>query len=336
MQAGTPTKLQPAPAWQVWLALWTVYIVWGSTYLGIRVVVESAPPLLSTGTRFFLAGAIVYAWLRLRRGREAVRLEPRLLGAAAVVGCLLIAGPALVAIVEQEAPSHFAALIFASIPLWIVMLRALFGERPRRSVYLGVLAGYAGVAILVLPGDRPTGVDAAAVALLLLAALSWAIGSFWSRHLPVPRDAFLATAATTVCGGIAAFAVGLGRGEASDLHLGAITARSWIAFAYLILVGSVIGFSAYVWALKHAPISKVATYAYVNPVVALFLGWAILSEDVTASSLIGAAVIVASVAWVVSREGEDATPAPEPEGEAYTEAYASGLKSSPERTLGKK
>jgi drug/metabolite transporter (DMT)-like permease len=294
------------PEWRVWLALWTVYIVWGSTYLGIRVVVETAPPLISAGARFASAGLLVYAFLLLSHGREGVRMSLRQAAGASAVGvCLILGGNGMVSIAEQTVPSSFAALIYASIPLWIVLLRAFARERPSNATLIGVAVGYLGLAILLLPGARPGEVSVGWALVLCAGAFSWAIGSFYSRQLPLPGDAALAMAATTIGGGAVTLTVGFLVGEGSDLDFGALSARSLFAFVYLVLIGSVVGFSAYVWLLKNAPISKVATYAYVNPVVALFLGWLILSEQIRPSSLIGAAVIVASVAFVVTRESGD-------------------------------
>jgi drug/metabolite transporter (DMT)-like permease len=294
------------PEWRVWLALWTVYIVWGSTYLGIRVVVETVPPLIGAGARFGTAGLLVYAFLFLRHGRERVRLSLRQTAGAFAVGtCLVLGGNGMASIAEQTVPSNFAALIYASIPLWIVVLRAFAGERPPNATLGGVAVGYLGLAILLLPGGRPGEVSLDWALVLCAGAFAWSVGSFYSRQLPLPDDAALATAATTICGGAVALTVGLVVGEGSELNFGALSGRSLVAFVYLILIGSVVGFSAYVWLLKNAPISKVATYAYVNPVVAMFLGWLILSEDISLSSLGGAAVIVASVAFVVTRESAD-------------------------------
>jgi drug/metabolite transporter (DMT)-like permease len=222
-----------------------------------------------------------------------------------VGACLVLGGNGMASIAEQTVPSSFAALIYASIPLWIVLFRVFQRERPPNATLVGVAAGYLGVAILLLPSGRPGDVTVGWALVLCAGAFAWAIGSFYSRQLPLPDDAALATAATTICGGAIALTVGFVVGEGSDLDFGALSARSLIGFVYLILIGSVVGFSAYVWLLKHAPISKVATYAYVNPVVALFLGWLILSEAITLPSLIGAAVIVASVAFVVTRESAD-------------------------------
>jgi drug/metabolite transporter (DMT)-like permease len=303
-QVGDPPVAPPE--WRVWLALWTVYIVWGSTYLGIRVVVETAPPLISAGARFCAAGLLVYGFLLFRHGREGVRLSLReTAGAFAVGACLVLGGNGLASVAEQTVASSLAALIYASIPLWIVLFRAVARERVPNATLIGVAVGYLGLGILLLPGGRPSDVSVGGALVLCAGAFAWAIGSFYSRQLPLPDDAALATASTTICGGAVALVVGFVVGEGSDLHFGALSARSLVAFVYLILIGSVVGFTAYVWLLKNAPISKVATYAYVNPVVALFLGWLLLSEDIRFSSLIGAAVIVASVAFVVTRESAD-------------------------------
>ena len=295
---------RPAPAWQVWTALGIVYVVWGSTYLGIRVLVETTPPLLSTGARFLCAGTIIWAVVLLRGGRAAARPARRELGAALLVGAFLIPGATgLVAVAEDRgAPSSYAALIFASIPLWVVLLRRLTGEHPPARAYVAIAAGYAGVALLLFGGERPAGVALGSALLLVVAALSWSIGSVWSRHLPAPPDAALTTAMTTTCGGILALAAGTLRGEWGEFDAGAVSGRSIAAFAYLVLVGSVIGFSAFVWLVQHAPISKVTTYAYVNPVVALVLGRIAFDEPVPAAALAGAVVVVGSVAAVVRAE----------------------------------
>jgi drug/metabolite transporter (DMT)-like permease len=298
-----------APAWQIWTALGILYVVWGSTYLGIRVLVETVPPLISTGARFCCASALLLAWLLARGGREAVRVTRGELRGALLVGTLLIGGTGLVAVAEERgAPSSYAALIFASIPLWVVLLRRLTGEHPPAQTYLGVAAGYVGVALLLLPGERPAGVDVVAAVMLVVAALSWSVGSVASRHVPAPASAPLATVLTTGAGGLAMLLAGTIDGEWAQMDWGAVSGRSAAAFAYLVLIGSIVGFSAFVWALHHAPISQVATYAYVNPVVALILGRIFFTEPVSALALAGAAVIVASVAFVVRHEADPVEP----------------------------
>lgn len=305
-----PAARPPAvPAWRVWTALAILYVVWGSTYLGIRVLVETVPPLLSTGARFCCASALLVAWLAARGSGAALRVTAAQVRAGLLVGTLLIGGTGLVALAEERgAPSSYAALIFASIPLWVVLLRRLTGERPPTQTYLGVATGYAGVALLLLPGERPAGVDVLAAAMLVVAAFSWSVGSVASRHLPAPERAALATALTTGAGGLAVLLAGTVAGEWGAMDWSAVSGRSAAAFAYLVLVGSIVGFSAFVWLLHHAPISQVATYAYVNPVVALVLGRLAFREPVSALALAGAAVIVASVAFVVRHEAEPVEP----------------------------
>ncbi|MFN2389888.1 MAG: EamA family transporter [Actinomycetota bacterium] len=287
----------------VWIALSTVYLVWGSTYLAIRVVVETMPPLLTAGVRFLIAGAIVYLWILARRGRAAVRVTRREVLAASVVGgALLLGGNGLVSIAELTVPSALAALIIASTPLWVILLRAVTGEKVSRLTLGAVAVGFAGVGILVLPGNRPDGVELWGILLLIVAAANWATGSFLSQRLALPGDPFLSTGIQMLCGGAILIAAGLVRGEASSLEVAAFSGASLAGLAYLIVFGSLVAFTAYVWVLQNAPISRVATYAYVNPVVAIFLGWAILSEEITATTLVGAAVILTSVAFTLGKE----------------------------------
>jgi drug/metabolite transporter (DMT)-like permease len=292
-----------APAWLVWAALWTVYIVWGSTYLAIRVTVETLPPLLTGGVRFLVAGLIVYTVLALKRGWTGVRVTmPELLSSALVGGALLLGGNGLVVLAERDAPSSLAALIIASVPLWVVLFRYLASESVARATLAGVALGFGGVAILVLPGDRPGDATLASILLLVAAAAFWASGSFASTRLTLPRDPFTSTAVQMLLGGVWLVAAGLIRGEGSNIDVASFSAASIWAFLYLVVFGSLLAFTAYVWLLQNAPISKVATYAYVNPVIAIVLGWVILSEQLTTNMLIGAAVIVASVAFIVTKE----------------------------------
>ena len=291
-----------APGWMVWSALWVIYIVWGSTYLAIRVTVETLPPFLSAGARFFLAGAIVYAVLALRKGVAAIRVTKRELGASALVGAaLLFGGNGLVSVAEQEVSSSLAALIIASVPLWVILLRTLTGEKVSRGTLVGVAIGFAGVAVLSLPGGDSSA-NVVGLLTLVVASASWAAGSFFSSRLPLPRDPFVSTAAQMLTGGLVLIVAGLVTGEASGLDPSEFSGASISAFAYLVTVGSLFAFTCYVWLLQNAPISKVATYAYVNPVIAIFLGWLILSESITTTILVGAAVIVSSVAFIVTKE----------------------------------
>lgn len=299
-----------APEWLVWVALITVYIVWGSTYLAIRVTVETLPPLLAMGTRFILAGLIMYSILLIKRGRQGVRVTPRELVSCVIVGaCLFLFANGMVAIAEQELPSSLAALIIASVPLWVIALKAVIGERTTFASLIGIVVGFSGVAILVMPGNRPAGVPTWSVILIIVASFSWALGSILSTRLSMPKDLLVSSAYQMMGGGIVLVIGGAVRGEAAGFDSSAWSGASIAAFGYLITIGSLVGFTAYAWLLQNAPITKVSTYAYVNPVVAILLGWAIVDEEITATTLIGAAVIVASVAVIVRKESK---PQPEP------------------------
>jgi drug/metabolite transporter (DMT)-like permease len=203
---------------------------------------------------------------------------------------------------ELHVPSGVAALVIASVPLWVILYRRLGGERIPRATLAGVAVGFTGVALLLLPGGSGGGTRLLSFVFVCLAAPCWALGSYLSKRRVLPRDPFLSTALQMMLGGGVSLLVGAATGELGDVHPGAFSGRSLAGFAYLICVGSLVAFTAYVWVLQHAPISKVATYAYVNPVIAIFLGWAILSENVTATILVGAGVVVASVAAIVRRE----------------------------------
>jgi drug/metabolite transporter (DMT)-like permease len=292
-----------APGWLVWVALWTVYIVWGSTYLAIRITLETLPPLLTAGLRFTIAGPIVLLVLRLKKGRGSTRITGPQLRSCAVIGvALLLGGNGLVTLAERTVPSALTALIIASVPLWVVLLRFISKERVATGTLIGVAIGFVGVSVLVMPGNRPAGATISGMLLIVLAAASWAIGSFISPKLTLPKDPFVSTGYQMIAGGAALALTAAMRGEFSGIDVSSFSAASVWAFVYLIVAGSLLAFTAYVWLLQNAPISKVATYAYVNPVIAIFLGWLILDEAITSYILIGAAVIVASVAVIVRRE----------------------------------
>jgi drug/metabolite transporter (DMT)-like permease len=300
-----------APTWLVWSALWVVYLVWGSTYLAIRYVVETMPPMLAGGVRFIAAGAIMQVVLMIRRGARGVAVTGKEVIACALVGgALLFGGNGLVMVAEQEIPSGLAALVVAAVPLWVVVLRAIFRDRVPRATLISVIIGFIGVGVLVLPGSSGGTATTAGVLTVVLASAFWASGSFFSRRLPLPEDPFTSTTIQMVLGGLIMLVVGLLAGEGSRVDFDAISTSSTIGLVYLIFIGSLLAFTAYTWLLQHAPISKVATYAYVNPVVAIFLGWALLDEPVTAAIAVGATIIVGSVAYIVRRESK---PAPEPE-----------------------
>lgn len=311
MRAETPQR--EAPDWMIWAALWVVYIVWGSTYLAIRVTVETMPPLLVGGVRFIIAGGVMYLVLAIRRGLRANRITGReLMGATFVGTALILGGNGLVMIAEQYVPSGIASLLIATVPLWVILFRTLAQDRVPRGTLGGVVLGFAGVALLLLPGEKPDGAPILGMFGLLLAAFFWALGTFSSRRVSLPSDPFLSTAVQMTMGGLSSFVVGSVRGEAASLDFASFSVSSVLATVYLIVVGSWLAFTAYVWLLQHAPVSKVATYAYVNPVIAVFLGWLVLAEEITAFVLAGAAVIVSSVAFIVRRESAVAAkPSPE-------------------------
>jgi drug/metabolite transporter (DMT)-like permease len=290
-------------------ALAVVYVVWGSTYLAIRVMVEDVPPLLGAGTRFLLAGALLYAWVAARR--PAARVTRSELAACALVGTLLMfGGNGLVTMAERDVPSGLAALLIASVPLWVIVLRSLWGERPRRATTLGVAFGFIGVAVLLAPGQRPDGVSLGACLLVVVAAMCWASGSFAGSRLPMPGDPLRSTALQMLFGGAAMTAVAVPAGEPWALDVGGISGDSWLAYAFLVFIGSIVAFTAYAWLLRNVPISTVATYAYVNPVIAVVLGAIVLSEPVGVATIAGMAIIVASVAYTMRTEGTERAPEP--------------------------
>ena len=300
--------LDHEPRWLGPLALATIYVVWGSTYLAIRVMVEDIPPLLGAGVRFVIAGTIMYAWLVWRRPRAARTISGAQLAGAAFVGVLLMfGGNGLVTVAEQEVPSGLAALLIASVPLWVIALRGSIGrERVPNTTLLSVAVGFAGVALLVLPGDRPEDAPLAWSLLVVAAAILWASGSYATNRVALPEDVLTATTWQMLIGGGSMVVVGLALGEVGQVHLEDISADSWAAFIFLVFIGSIAAFTAYNWLLQNVAISTVATYAFVNPVIAVFLGWLILDEEITGFVVAGTAVIVASVAFVVLSTAERA------------------------------
>jgi drug/metabolite transporter (DMT)-like permease len=282
---------------KVWVALGAVYVIWGSTYLGIEMAGETIPPLLAAGSRFVVAGVLMAGWVLWRRGAAAFRVSRVELASAALIGLLLPGANALLFLAERDVPIGLASLVIASVPLLVVVLRLAGGERPSRSAIAGVVIGFAGIAILVRPGGG--GATATGLALVIASAVAWAVGSYLSSRLPLPRDAFAATALEMLAGGLVLLPIGL---LFTDFEPSQWTTRSILAWWYLVVFGSLVGYTAYVWLLHHAPLGKVATYAYVNPVVAIALGAIVLDEALTWQILLGAAIVLASVAVVVRRE----------------------------------
>lgn len=292
-----------APEWQVWTALLIVYIVWGSTYLAISVVDETMPPLLTAAVRHLSAGVIVWLLLVVRHGRGSFRISRNELGGAAFVGlCLLLGGNGLVVLGERDVPSGLAALIIAIVPLFVVMLRRIFGDRVAFGTYAGVGLGFAGVAVLIVPHGISGDVSLFGMLLLVAASLSWAAGTFSASRIRLPRDPLATAGIQMLAGGASLLVAGLLTGELGLVHVDRFSTASLVSLLYLIVFGSVIAYTAYTWLLQNTSVSRVATYAYVNPLVAILLGAAILNEKIDSVILIGAAMIVVSVVIVIRTE----------------------------------
>jgi drug/metabolite transporter (DMT)-like permease len=282
-----------------------VYVLWGSTYLAIRFGVETLPPFLMAGTRHLTAGLLLFAWTRMRGEPRPDRHNWQT--AFFVGGLMLLGGNGLVTWAEKRVPSGLAALIVASVPLWMALIDGIQKRiRPRLPVVVGLLSGLAGLLMLVAPGHfggngRPDLLGAGA---LLLAALCWTTGSLYSRHhARLPQSVLTSTAMQMIGGGTLLWLVGLAAGEGARLDLTAVSARSLASLAYLIVFGSLVGFSAYVWLLRATTPARVSTYAYVNPVIAVFLGWTFAGEAVTLRIVLATIAIVGSVALIIRYGG---------------------------------
>jgi len=309
------TALLPAPAWQVWGALLIVYVVWGSTYLGIRIVVETMPPLLSLGIRFGLAAVIMGTVLVIRRGPRVLRVtRAELLGALLIGGLLLGIGNGGVMLGERDVPSAMAALIVGVIPLVVLIIRRLMGETIDRTQVIGVTAGLIGLVVLVAPLGLSGTVAPLGIFLLLGSTIGWAYGSVLSRVVRLPRDPFVTTFYQFLAGCLFGFIMSGLTGEMANVHPSSWSPQSLVALAYLVVFGSLIAFSAFTWLLQHAPVTRITTYAYVNPVVAVALGWFVLGEVITPPMILGATMILGSVALIVRlQRSPKAAPEPIPE-----------------------
>ena len=289
---------------RVWIALGTVYVIWGSTYLGIELTGETIPPLFAVGVRFVAAALLMFGFTAWQRGRDALRVSRAELGSCVVIGALLPGANAILFVAERHVSTGVSALIIGAVPLWIVLMRTATGDRPPRAALVGVLVGFCGLAILA----RPTGgTPLWAMLLVVCSSLMWATGSFLSSRLPLPSDSFAATSFEMLAGGLILLPIGL---ATTHPHFSHFSGRSIFGFFYLVTFGSVVGYTAYVWLLDNAPLGRVATYAYVNPVVAIALGAIVLHESITWTIGIGAALVLACVAIVVRRETETPTPVP--------------------------
>jgi drug/metabolite transporter (DMT)-like permease len=314
--AAVPPTATAAPEWQVWTALWIIYIVWGSTYFAIAVIVDTLPPMLIGGFRFTIAGLVLVGVIAARSGLEPFRaIGRRELIGAAIVGCLLsTGGNGLVMVGEQYIASGLAALIVAAVPMWVVLFRWRTGDRVASKTLIGVAFGFVGVGLLLLPGGgghaEPLGFF-----FVLMASLCWSTGTFLGSKISLPSSPVVSTGVQMTIGGLLGIVIGLAIGEGGQIHSDALETDAIIAFVYLIVVGSLLAYTTYSWLLQNAPVSKVATYAYVNPVIAILLGSLFRDETITLTIIAGAGLIIGAVAIVVRTEsGRAREPAPTREG----------------------
>jgi drug/metabolite transporter (DMT)-like permease len=291
---------------RVWLALLTIYLVWGSTFIALAITVRDLPPLLSMAIRHLIAGALLLAWALPRGEREGDRVGwPQVIAGFVFGGLLFLLGHGSLAWAQQTVPAGVAALLVGSIPIWMALLdRVVFGKRLRSSAYVGFALGFAGLAFLIDPfgaGD----VDRVGAFVIILGALAWSAGSLYSRGAALPKRPLVAAGLGAVCGGILLLAVSIAGGEVAQATW---SAQSLGALAYLVVVGSLVGFTAYVWLLRAAPVSLVATYAYVNPIVAVALGALLLGETISLQMLVAGVAIVVAVALILRASGAAVEP----------------------------
>jgi len=297
---------------KIWLALLTVYIFWGGTYLFIHFAVETIPPFFMAGSRFLLAGAILYIWRRLAGDPAPTRGQ--WLHAAAVGLLLLMGGNGLLSLAEQHVATGISSLIIGSVPLWMTTIEALRpgGVRPKWLGIIGLVIGFGGIALLVAPsliGGKSVNAPPLGIIALLFSAFFWSLGSIYSRVAHLPKSILLATGMEMLAGGVGLFLAGTFTGEWRLLVLAQISVRSWFAMLYLVLFGSMAGYTAYAWVLRAAPVSLVSTYAYINPLVAILLGSLFAQETLTVHVLISAAIIIGSVV-LINLSRRTASPAP--------------------------
>jgi drug/metabolite transporter (DMT)-like permease len=291
---------RPSTRASVIAAFAAVYVVWGSTYLAIRYAVQTMPPLLMAGARFSVSGVMLYAWARARGAPRPTAVEWRV---AVVTGVLMLClGNGSVGWAEQRIPSALAALIVAVVPLWMVVFDWMLpgGERPTLSVIAGVVVGLGGLVVLVGPEHVDTNgpVDIVGALVLVAASMAWAFGSVYNSRGARPESATMSTGLQMLGGSVALVASGLALGEGHRASISQISAASWVGWLYLVTFGSLIGFTAYIYLLKEVSPAKASTYAYVNPVVAMLLGWAIAGEAITPRTLVAATIILGGVALI--------------------------------------
>ncbi len=295
---------------KVWFALVTVYLVWGSTYLGIALVIETAPPLLSMGLRFFAAFVVLAIILLIIKGKNALKVKKEELLSSLFLGGLLLGfGIGNLTLAERYVPSGIAALIIAALPIWVIIFQRIAGIKARRINLIGIFIGLIGVAIIVLPGGTgpAPGADPTKVKfwmfMILIGNIAWAFGTFMTQRIPIPKDPFVLTTYEMLFGGLVLTIASYFNGERFKLELisNMSTTSKW-AWVYMVLIGSIVGYGAYIWLLNNTSLSLASTYAYVNPVIAVLLGLLILNEPVDWPLFLGGAVVLSGVALVVSGE----------------------------------
>ncbi|MBI5030910.1 MAG: drug/metabolite exporter YedA [Chloroflexi bacterium] len=302
--------------WSIMAALGAVYIIWGSTYLAIRFAIETLPPFLMAGTRFLIAGAILYAAMRFSGVQAPKRVHWR--STAIIAALLLFGGNGGVVWAEQFVPSSVTAVIIATTPLWMVLLDWWRnGVRPTTGVVIGLLLGLVGIALLVGQGKLDGGnqINPIGAGVLIFATLSWAVGSFYARYAKLPSAPLLGTGMEMLVGGVLFLIAGSVTGEWGRLRLEQVSLQSLVALGYLIVFGAIVAFSAFTWLLRVTPLSIASTYAYVNPVVAVFLGWALAGETLTLQTLMATVVIVTAIVFITTRQVRRPQPAISPASE---------------------
>lgn len=282
-----------------------IYIIWGTTYLGIRIAIETIPPFLMAGVRFIIAGVIVFAFLRVRGVPIPKRIHWR---SAAIIGAFLImGGNGLVTWSEQEVPSGIAALVVATVPIWMALIGWLFFKTDslNKRIILGLLLGFIGIGLLLGPGQlfgTPT-FKLTSLLVLMMAPILWSFGSLYSRGAKLPDNIFMSTAMEMLVGGLLLIVAALLTGEQNRLNIAEVSSRSLLAMLYLTIFGSIIALTAYVWLLKKVQPAKAVTYTYVNPIIAVFLGWLVFREPVTGLTLAAVVVILAAV-FLITTNGK--------------------------------
>lgn len=287
---------------KILVAFAAIYTIWGTTYLAIRLAVETIPPFFMAGIRFLIAGLIVFVFLRARHVPLPRRFHWR---SAAMIGAfMIVGGNGFVTWSEQQVPSSIAALVIATVPLWITLFNWLIyrGGRPGKQIVIGLVLGFIGISLLIGPGQifGTATFDLLSLLILLMAPILWSFGSLYSRQASLPNNVFMSVAMEMLVGGVLLMIAGLITGEANVLNVAAISTRSLVAMLYLTVFGSIIALTAYVWLLKTVHPSRVATYTYVNPVIAIILGWLVLSEPITFQMLIAVVIIILAVVLITT------------------------------------